>query len=191
MTGAPYGPLSRAEMAFYVTRAVVGAGAPFGTGEFVAQVIVALAAEGTDATPDLACALDALFGQTSSGAFVVKEGSRLAAEDARKLSALSVGAALGDWLLARGGGSVEIVGDGLLVSGTGAVLRTDTVDVPALARAIAVRMSQGLAPRKSHNEITVDADAWTTIQKHFRRYLVPSTAASRTSGAGAGLNDTD
>lgn len=41
------------------------------------------------------------------------------------------------------------------------------------------------------NGVHVDAEAWATLTSLFRRCLVPSSEASRATGAGAGLVDTD
>ena len=42
-----------------------------------------------------------------------------------------------------------------------------------------------------HHNIAVDQDGWNGILKHFKNSLVEATEASRLSGAGAGLVDTD
>jgi len=47
----------------------------------------------------------------------------------------------------------------------------------------------GRAPRIG--ESTVDVDAWETLQRHAGRTHVAATAASRLTGAGAGLRDND
>jgi len=48
---------------------------------------------------------------------------------------------------------------------------------------------RGRAPRIG--ESTVDVDAWKTLQRHAGRTHVAATAASRLTGAGAGLRDND
>ena len=67
-------PRSLSEIRFYVTRAIVGAGAPFGIAEAAAEAIALMAAEGDCDWPAVANALEALGQGRSTAAPSGSEG---------------------------------------------------------------------------------------------------------------------
>lgn len=160
MTAGP--PRSLAEIRFYVTRAAVGAGAPFGIGEEVAEATVRLASKGRMDWVALSEALDALG---SGGSVPPSDGT--------------------DSLV-----SAVIAGPMMAWSSTG--WRPDgAMDCPDLAEDIASALRSEEEPVPPAGGVTPDAAAWETVQKWFNQCLVPSSAESRLSGAGAGLVDKD
>lgn len=65
----------------------------------------------------------------------------------------------------------------------------DTDVAPFMHCRPAARNFRGRAARIG--EAAIDAGAWSALQRHARRTHVPATAASRRTGAGAGLRDND
>lgn len=160
MTGPA--PLSLAEIRFYVTRAVAGAGAPFGVGEEVAEATVRLAAAGKMNWALLAAALDRLGqGRSAPGAMSAEQ----------PVSALVAGTAMA-WLAPEGQLAAEI-------------------DDPKFTMMISDALLAGEEAVPPGGGVTPDPEAWAVIQRWFRECLVPSSAESRLSGAGAGLVETD
>ena len=110
MTG-PATPLSLNEIKFFFTRAAVGAGAPFGFGEALAQSAIFLAALGLDPAAIAAPALDALAEGSSLPVAAFDDGpeglTARAATVGATMSAIYAGPAVADRLLllaARGDG---------------------------------------------------------------------------------------
>lgn len=155
-------PRSLAEIRFYVTRAVVGAGAPFGIGEEVAEAVIRLSSKGRMDWQSLATALDAL-GQGQSVC-------QLDAPDA-PASALLAGPAMA-W-----------AGEGMA--------DTHRVDDAAFASMLADALTEKGETLPPEGGVVPEAAAWEVVQRWFRECLVPSSAESRLSGAGAGLVETD
>ncbi len=163
MTGAA--PLSLAEIRFYVTRAVAGAGAPFGVGEDVAEAVIRIASTAQMDWRALALALDALGEQQSAAELRT---------DRMPVSALIAG-------------PVMVWND----PADPADPANGNIDDPVLAGQIAeaLRATEDATPPPGG--VAPDAAAWAVVQRWFRECLVPSSARSRLSGAGAGLVETD
>ncbi|MGO1120124.1 DUF3726 domain-containing protein [Rhodovibrionaceae bacterium A322] len=128
-------PLSLNELLFFVTRATVGAGNPYGAGEESGRAAQLLAKAGCDPAPGLAAVLDNLAAGTSGVAVSfsdLPEGLLVSCpptEDARPFSALCAGITAGDWLLSgQDKGNCRI---GLL-----------SVDSPQFAAAVALSVVQ-------------------------------------------------
>ncbi|WP_416898525.1 MAG: hypothetical protein ACMVY4_01950 [Minwuia sp.] len=163
------GPLSLGEIRFRVTRAIVGAGAPFAVAEPVAQAVASMAAGGEDPIPALAAALERLH-RAEAGMRPALVDDGLTDLDGKPLSCLFAGPALADLNLTAEAGSLDDRG---------------------LAAAIASAIRTGVLPAPPEDGVRVDETAWRTVGRFFDRCLVPSTDASRTTGAGAGLRDDD
>ena len=197
--GDQIGPLSANETVFIVSRAVKGAGAPFGLGEDIAGGVVWLARRGEPAAAALADALERFAAAKSSAALAFEtgaEGGQLVTTDGKPASALFAGSAAADWLQ---------IGCGRRA------LDVSQVDQPLLAAAVAAAILQrlgGLLQFHGHDRITydgadrrsaatddhaimMDRPAWQVVQSFFAQALVPATTESRTHGAGAGLVDRD
>ena len=116
-------PLSLNEIDFYFTRAAVGAGAPFGIGEELAEASKCLAYLGLDPAAAAVPALHALARGDSGTSLSLHAGAaaiRLRSSDGRVLSALFAGPAVADRL------SIEAE------SGKERRLRLDDTDQPVL-----------------------------------------------------------
>ncbi|MDF1734686.1 MAG: DUF3726 domain-containing protein [Minwuia sp.] len=199
-------PLSFGELHFYCCRAAFGAGLPWGLAEDAAATAVWLARQGRDPSPDLAAALDSL----SDGAAVTAVKHERSATECvlfagggNASSALVTGPSAADWwqvmkqdpaarLVVR---NVDVPGwvFACIAARTGGAMAADhaadvTGDVVVTANDMIAKASGG---KDQLGFATVDQDAWAIVQHHFRRSLVPSSDASRASGAGAGLVDTD
>ncbi|MHC8508341.1 MAG: DUF3726 domain-containing protein [Rhodospirillales bacterium] len=138
-------PLSLSEMAFYITRAAVGAGAPWGAAEDLARAAQAMARRNEDPAPHIARALTLLAGGESAARAVLSgtdTDAEIAAEGAEgagggtegaggALSAVCAGGAVRDWLL-------EHAGD------EGARLRVRGADVPRLIEAAAETLPENV-----------------------------------------------
>lgn len=198
--------LSFGELSFYCCRAAFGAGLPWGLAEDVAITAVWLAQQGRDPAPMLAAALVSLTDDAAETAVKLEQsetGTVLMADGERPLSALVSGPSAADWWQ-------------VLKQDPAARLMLRNVDVPGWVIAcIAARTGDGPAGAEAgggpgdvvmpadgrgmessgaaaHADFArVDLDAWAIVQRHFRLSLVPSTDASRSAGAGAGLVDTD
>jgi hypothetical protein len=155
-------PRSLAEIRFYVTRAVAGAGAPFGIGEEVAEAVVRMSASGAMNWPMFAAALQALGTGRSSADLKVTD---------KPVSALLAGPAMA-WT----------VDDQDLHM---------AVDTPDLAAEFASCLRPDNEAVPPPGGVTPDAEAWSIVQRWFNECLVPSNAESRLSGAGAGLVEKD
>ncbi len=198
--------LSFGELAFYCCRATFGAGLPWGLAEDAAVTATWLAQQGRDPAPMLAAALGSLSDGAAETAVKHEQsgtGAVLMADRERPLSALVSGPSAADWwqvmkqdpaarLVVR---NVDVpgwviaciaarTGDG----STGTRPSDGPGDVVMSADGSGTRPS-GEAAHAGH--VTVDPDAWAIVQRHFHLSLVPSTDASRSAGAGAGLVDTD
>lgn len=227
------------EIRFYLTRAAVGAGAPFGIGESLAESAIWLAAAGLDPARITADVLDRLAKQQSDPC-IRQNGPRLGSASSRPLSAVFAGPAGADQLAlpnrgrritlgsvdqpllclacaAARSGPHDLVASWTLDCGTPQTIRLAAGRVLFPAAALtqlatggstdldlhikdrpssAPSADQGLdliagRARLVHHGVPVDAAAWKTILHYFKKCLVPSTAQSRQSGAGAGLNDND
>lgn len=154
-------PLSLAEIEFYVTRAITGAGAPFGFAEASGRAIRNLAATDRVDWTAVADALDAL-GNNRSGTSTQSD---------LPLSALVAGP-----LQAWGVDDIRIHHN------------RDRTD---LAKAIAATLREGDTAPPPDGGVVVPLAAWATVQTWFQLCLVPSSDESRLAGAGAGLVDTD
>lgn len=169
------GPFSCNEIAFYITRAVFGAGVPWGIAEDAARACIQIVKDGGDPAPLLAQALTSFEARPDGARLVIHDdGSEIciAAEDGGPASALFAAPAWIDWraVAAPRGGSAVL----------------GPVDVPDLCDAL-VRAEAGDGLPRS---VDVDADAWAVVMRFFGQSLVPASADSR-EGAGAGLVDRD
>jgi len=103
-----HGPFSRNELEFYMTRAAVGAGAPFGVAEDAARIALGLAGGRVDAGAVFACALRRLDSGDSSGRLRLRTGARgeteITSADGKPLSAVFAAPAVEDWLAGHDGG---------------------------------------------------------------------------------------
>lgn len=112
----PYGPLSLNEVLFFVTRATVGAGAPFGLGEDVGKAAVILATSGIDPALAIAPALQRLENESCSGNFDLRNDDRgvvIEAVGGHPLSAIFAASAASDWMQENAGhtdAGVTVVG---------------------------------------------------------------------------------
>ena len=97
----PATPLSLNEISFVLTRAAVGAGAPFGMGEVFAKASACLACLGLDPAEAAVPALRGLADGDSSGELVLRDGHEAAhvqARDGQMLSAIFAGPVVADRL---------------------------------------------------------------------------------------------
>lgn len=172
-------PLSLNETAFYITRAAVGAGAPWGAAEGLARWAKTMARAGEDPAPYIAEALTQLDKNPNSARMVLTgEGADavLAAEDGGALSSICAAPAVRDWMIEH-------------ANTDGARLSVLNPDVERITDD-AAQISPAAQPVQTGG-VQLDAAAWEVIQTFFKRCLAPATEASRLSGAGAGVNDTD
>jgi len=198
--------LSFGELSFYCCRAAFGAGLPWGLAEDAAVTATWLAQQGHDPAPLLAAALVSLTDDAAETSVKLEQsetGTILTTDGERPLSALVSGPSAADWWQ-------------VMKQDPAARLVVRNVDLPGWVIAcIAARTGDGLASARPSGGpgdvvmsadgggakssggtthagfVTVDHAAWAIVQRHFRRSLVPSTDASRSAGAGAGLVDTD
>ncbi|GJL90109.1 MAG: hypothetical protein DHS20C03_38180 [Minwuia thermotolerans] len=198
--------LSFGELSFYCCRAAFGAGLSWGLAEDVAVAAVWLARQGRDPAPLLAAALVSLTDGAAEPSVKHEQseiGTVLMADGKKPLSALVSGPSAADWWQ-------------VMKQDPAARLGVRNVDVPGWVIAcIAARTGDGSTGTRPSDgpgdvvmsadgsgtrpsgetahadHVTVDPDAWAIVQRHFRLSLVPSTDASRSAGAGAGLVDTD
>lgn len=165
-----------------------------------------LAQQSRDPAPMLAAALNSLSGDAAETAVKHETsgtGAVLMANGERPLSALVSGPSAADWWqVMKQDPAARLVVRNVDVPGwVIACIAARTGDSPADAGADGgpgdVVMSANGSGIKSSGgtsrvgAVTVDLDAWAIVQRHFRLSLVPSTDASRSAGAGAGLVDTD
>lgn len=198
--------LSFGELAFYCCRAAFGAGLPWGLAEDAAVTAAWLAQQGRDPAPMLAAALHSLSGDAAETAVKHEHsgtGTVLMANGERPLSALVSGPSAADWWqVMKQDPAARLVVRNVDVPGwVIACIAARTGDGPADTEAYSgpgdvMMPANGAGTRSSggtaHADlVTVDLDAWAIVQRHFRLSLVPSTDASRSAGAGAGLVDTD
>jgi len=97
-----FGPLSLNEVLFFVTRAAVGAGAPFGIGEDIGKAAVVLANCGIDPAVIIAPALQTLECGNSSMDIDIRtdgDGSVIEAIGDKPMSATIAASAASDWML--------------------------------------------------------------------------------------------
>lgn len=156
-------PRSLAEIRFYVTRAVVGAGAPFGIGEEVAEAVVGLSSTEVMDWSVLAEALNAL-------------GNGESTADPSDESETPVSALLAGPVMAWAEGNEFAM---------------NRIDYPEFAGAMANWLKAGAAVVPPPGGVVPDGLGWSIVQHWFNKCLVPSSAESRLSGAGAGLIETD
>lgn len=155
------GPFSISEIEFHATRAVAAAGAPFGVAAATGRALGLLAAQDRLHWDRVTAALTALA-----------EGKTAASmRESVALSALAAGP--------------------LMAIASGGMLVGRDIDDPGLARLIASALSEEGAVLPPVGGIRIPEADWQVIEAWFSRYLVPSSEASRLSGAGAGLVDTD
>ena len=201
------GPLSLGEISFYVIRAAVGVGVPWGLAEDLGRTATSMARSGKDPSHLIAEALSRLDTQASQSRLVFNEkeaSPELTTEENCTLSSVYAAPAARDWMIEHGNSS-------------NSNLRVSQLDTPELAVCIisalmpktkrwiarisgadAVDVSQSVEsdtktvdPLENTRGILVNAKAWTIIQTYFSRCLVVSTMEARLTGAGAGVNDTD
>ena len=96
-TEAQTPPFSLAELRFYLTRAGVGAGAPFGVAEDFAEAVVFVSRLGFDPSGLAAAALTALATETSASSISYRDGV-FSASDGGPLSSVFMGGILCDRL---------------------------------------------------------------------------------------------
>lgn len=198
--------LSFGELFFYCCRGAFGAGLPWGLAEDVAVTAVWLAQQGRDPAPLLAAALVSLTDDTAETAVKHEQsetGTELMADGKKPLSALVSGPSAADWWqVMKQDPAARLVVRNVDVQGwVIACIAARTGDGPAGAQIGDgpgdVVMSSDSSGTRSSGEtahaglVTVDQDAWAVVQRQFHLSLVPSTDASRSAGAGAGLVDTD
>ena len=194
------GPLSANETAFIVTRAVRGAGVPYGLGEDVASGVVWLARQGVPAAAQtLLQALENFAATTSSCDIcfnVAGDCTALATNDGIRASALFAGSAAADWLRSNADGQlldISRVDQPLLVTGIAAAIlqRAGRLLQPQDGGCLRNDPAAQAPESAMDQAIMVDGTAWQGVRDFFQRALVPATAESRTHGAGAGLIDRD
>lgn len=198
--------LSFGELSFYCCRAAFGAGLPWGLAEDAAVTATWLAQQGRDPAPMLAAALGSLSDGAAETAVKHEQsgtGAVLMADRERPLSALVSGPSAADWWqVMKQDPAARLVVRNVDVPGwVIACIAARTGDGPADTEADSgpgdvVMPANGSAAKSPVGTahaglVTVDLDAWAILQRHFRLSLVPSTDASRSAGAGAGLVDTD
>jgi len=201
------GPLSLSEISFYVTRAAVGVGVPWGLAEDLARTAVYIARGGVDPSPLIVDALSRLDSQTSQSQLVFEDhgdSTELTTEGSGMLSVIFAAPAARDWMIEQhNSGKCD--------------LSVTQLDVPDLAVSIvraltpgtrrwsvgksaddSIKVSLSKEQGADVSNITghsggalVDSSAWCIIQTYFAKCLVASTTESRLGGAGAGVNDND
>lgn len=155
------GPFSVSEIEFHATRAIAAAGAPFGVASATGRALGLLAAQDRLNWDRVTAALKALG-----------EGKTVpSSEGSRELSALAAGPLL----------AIVPRRDSITVD----------IDDPDLGEQIASILCEEGAILPPLGGIFIPGDDWEIMEAWFRKYLVPSSEASRLSGAGAGLVDTD
>ena len=231
--------VSLGEIGFYVTRAGVGVGLPFGIAEDFANAVIWAQRTGIDLARVAFDCLNALDTNPASGRVsFARQGSAQVFTGQSGLSAIFAGPALADfWQLpvdddctliaknvdhpilivgamatAKAGPailewqnvSVHIASDGTAeLAATNSMALESAGFFEVLIREPkneknALRIYNRSAPdldkesrRAIQQGISVNKDAWEGLVALFRRCLVPSSAQSRTAGAGAGLVETD
>ena len=171
---------SRAETFALILRAGRGAGLPQGLAEEAALAAVVALASDPACGPSLVEALQAPFDPAGCS---VADGT------------LSVTPSPAAWV-------APLIRDAL-ADGVACVL-VQGVDCPALLVAglpgtrmawrgadCTITGNPGAGPVRNSGPLTVDQDTWDTLAALAARRLVPETAASRLSGAGAGGPDAD
>ena len=100
-------------------------------------------------------------------------------------------------------GAAKITGDAVELSWPGAVLvfTSEGVSIEGERAAVTARSAESVSCRRSENaEVAspgsatgrmVDAETWSRLNAFAQRTFAPATEASRLSGAGAGLVDSD
>jgi len=129
----PFGPLSLNEILFFITRATVGAGAPFGIGEDVGKAAVLLANRGIDSAVVIAPALQSLEAGNSSMDIELRtdgDGSVIEAIGNKPMSAAIAASAASDWIQENAGNAK-------------ARLMVHRVDAPVLFAAVIEALHQG------------------------------------------------
>lgn len=201
-------PLSLNEIGFYTARAAAAAGAPWGVAEDLACTARHMARCGEDPAPSAASALARLDSGRSGARLDLRMtggGGEIAAKGGGALSAVFAAPAACDWLIEHAdtkGARLRVTGADVprLVTAAaetlpGAVRAQWAAETPSPGGLVFIRRAAPQTPapaaRAARGGVRVDAAAWEEIQTLFRRCLVPSTEASRLSGAGAGVNDTD
>jgi Protein of unknown function (DUF3726) len=198
--------LSFGELSFYCCRAAFGAGLPWGLAEDAAVTAVWLAQQGRDPAPLLAVALASLTGDAAETAVKqepAETATVLMADGERPLSALVSGPSAADWwqVLKQDPAARLVVRNVDVPGWVIACIASRTGDGPTGVQAddgpgdVVMSADGGGAGSSGETAhaglVAVDQSAWTIVQRHFHLSLVPSTDASRSAGAGAGLVDTD
>ncbi|WP_420548107.1 DUF3726 domain-containing protein [Curvivirga sp.] len=211
-----FGPVSLSELMFFTSRAAFGAGCSYGVAEDVATVAIWLAKQGIDPTGPLAKALDTVFDNPSSMKLQKNELEgqiKLSAKSGSVTSAICAGVIASDQLALINGDErreirVEHVDSPALAKAfvkalapTGAMINcsaSEDINNPQIGdltistnQVVQLDNGQIRTALNDHHNILVSQSGWAGILKHFKNSLVEATEASRLSGAGAGLVDTD
>ncbi|MTI10387.1 DUF3726 domain-containing protein [Curvivirga aplysinae] len=211
-----FGPVSLSELMFFTSRAAFGAGCSYGIAEDVATAAVWFAKQGIDPTGPLARALDTVFDSPSSTELQKSELEgqiKLSAKSGSVTSAIYAGVIASDQLALINGDKnrairIENVESPALVeafikalSPIGTLVKlsaSEDINNPQTGdltistdQVVELNKSQTHTSLNDHHNILVSQSGWDGILKHFKNSLVEATEASRLSGAGAGLVDTD
>jgi len=205
---------SFAELGFWIKRAATGAGLSHGEGEELAGNAAFLAARGFDPSGLVARVLDKYTVVVESGKNLPSGWIRNIAEadevvcqlmgggyaefetDSKSETLLQL-AQVARCLIENDSGDISISinnGPGQNFGAAFAILEESSGDdeSPTLPIVLRLKISEPMDPQGSAmTGVDVDADAWAVIDGYFRQSLVPSSDASRTGGAGAGLTDND
>jgi len=210
--------VSQSEVRALVRKAAVGAGQPPGVALDLARSAVWLCAHGFDGVVAALAALaddpeSRLVSRSGAGGDTwVAADARLALDGRAGLDLLSAGVAPGGVSYESPDAPLVLLGAAAVASGEqgcGFVLSCDGVVSAVLDRGVAQghiepdtaeirvehraadRVESDLDPIEPVDEIAIDPEAWQRASELAAKTYVPSTAESRTAGAGAGLTDND
>lgn len=206
--------VSQSQVLAMVRKAAVGSGLNAGVAIDLARAAVWLCAHGFDAVGSAVRALDGELAPTlarsDDGSAWVAERARVAVDARVGLDLIAAGAAPGGITYLAPDVPLVLVGAAAVTSreqGGAFVLRWDnstscvvsggTVRGEIVTAAASVHVALAEADDADGpaivpvDQIEVDAAQWERVSALAARTYVPSTEASRTAGAGAGLTDND